>query len=43
MENVIFKDESYRMMGACFGVYRDKGCGFLKAVLGSFVCFVVKS
>src|SRR5271165_1085281 len=29
---LIFKDEAYAIMGACFAVYRDKGCGFLEAV-----------
>lgn len=29
---VIFKEECYRIMGACFEVYKDKGCGFLEAV-----------
>jgi len=29
---VIFKDESYRIIGACFEVYNDKGCGFLEGV-----------
>ncbi len=32
MKNVVFADESYKIMGACFEVYRDKGCGFLEAV-----------
>jgi len=27
-----FKEESYRIMGACFEVYKEKGCGFLEAV-----------
>lgn len=27
-----FKEESYRIVGACFDVYRDKGNGFLEAV-----------
>ena len=31
-EDLIFKDESYAIMGACFAVYSDKGCGFLEAV-----------
>ncbi len=26
--NIIFKDESYRILGACFEVYKEKGCGF---------------
>src|SRR5260370_42302305 len=30
--NIIYKDESYEIMGACFEVYKEKGCGFLEAV-----------
>jgi GxxExxY protein len=29
---IVFKEESYRIMGACFEVYKEKGCGFLEAV-----------
>ena len=29
---LIYKDESYAILGACFTVYRDKGCGFLEAI-----------
>jgi GxxExxY protein len=29
---LIFKDESYAILGACFAVYKDKGCGFLEAI-----------
>jgi GxxExxY protein len=32
MSELIYKDESYRIMGACFEVYKEKGCGFLEAV-----------
>lgn len=32
MAEIIFKDESYRIMGACFEVYKELGCGFLEAV-----------
>src|SRR6266404_5904676 len=32
MAELIFKDESYAIIGACFEVYREKGCGFLEAV-----------
>ena len=32
MTDLILKDECYRVMGACFEVYKDKGCGFLEAV-----------
>ena len=31
-EKIIFKEESYRIIGACFEVYKDKGSGFLEAV-----------
>jgi GxxExxY protein len=30
--DIIFKEESYRIMGACFEVYKEMGCGFLEAV-----------
>ena len=30
--DVVYKDESYQIMGACFEVYKDKGCGFVEAV-----------
>ena len=29
---LIYKDESYAIVGACFAVYKDKGCGFLEPV-----------
>jgi GxxExxY protein len=29
---IIFKEESYRIMGAYFEVYKEMGCGFLEAV-----------
>jgi GxxExxY protein len=29
---ILYKDESYRMVGACFEVYNEMGCGFLEAV-----------
>jgi len=32
MSQVLFKDESYQIIGAAFEVYKDKGCGFLEAV-----------
>jgi GxxExxY protein len=32
LENVIYPDESYRIIGACFEVYNEKGCGFLESV-----------
>ena len=30
--NIVFKQESYRILGACFAVYNDKGCGFVESV-----------
>lgn len=30
--NLVYKDESYRIIGACFEVYKEMGCGFLEAV-----------
>ena len=27
-----FKDETYQVLGACFEVYNEMGCGFLKSV-----------
>ncbi len=32
MTEIVFKEESYRVMGACFEVYKEKGCGFLEPV-----------
>lgn len=32
MENFRFKDETYRILGACFEVYTVLGCGFLEDV-----------
>ena len=30
--DLIYKDECYRIIGACFEVYNEKGCGFLESV-----------
>ena len=30
--DLVLKEESYKVMGACFEVYKEKGCGFLEAV-----------
>lgn len=32
MAEILFKEESYRIMGACFEVYKEMGCGFLELV-----------
>ena len=29
---IVYKEESYAIIGACFEVYKEKGCGFLEAV-----------
>ena len=29
---LIYKEESYKIMGACFEVYKEMGCGFLEPV-----------
>ncbi len=29
---LIYKEESYEILGACFEVYKEKGCGLLEAV-----------
>ena len=29
---IIYREESYAIMGACFEVYKEKGCGFLEGV-----------
>lgn len=32
MTELIHAEESYKVIGACFEVYKEKGCGFLEAV-----------
>src|SRR5437868_1514277 len=29
---LLYEQETYRILGACFEVYKEKGCGFLEAV-----------
>lgn len=31
-KEVVYREESYTIMGACFEVYKEKGCGSLEAV-----------
>ena len=31
-ERIVFKEESYRIIDACFEVYKEKGNGFMEAV-----------
>ena len=30
MKEIVFKEESYAIIGACFEVYNEKRCGFLE-------------
>ena len=32
MAKILFKEESYKVMGAMFEVYKEMGCGFLESV-----------
>lgn len=32
MNKLIYKEESYNIIGACFEVYKERGCGLLEAV-----------
>jgi PD-(D/E)XK nuclease superfamily protein len=32
MTEIIYKEESYAIIGACFEVYNEKGCGFLEPI-----------
>ena len=32
MSRIIYSEESYEIIGACFNVYKTMGCGFLEAV-----------
>jgi GxxExxY protein len=38
--DLIFKDECYAIIGACFEVYKDKGCGFYEPVYQE--CLVIE-
>lgn len=29
---MLYKEDAYKIMGACFEVYKEKGCGFLEEV-----------
>jgi GxxExxY protein len=29
---ILYKEESFRLMGACFEVYKEMGCGFVEPV-----------
>jgi len=33
MSDLLFKNESFEIMGACFEVHKELGCGFLESVV----------
>lgn len=39
MSELLYRSESYQIMGACFEVYKEKGCGFLEAVFQECLAF----
>ena len=32
MSKLILEEETHRILGACFEVYKEKGCGFVEPV-----------
>lgn len=32
MAEIVYREESYKIIGACFEVYKQKGCGFTEPV-----------
>jgi GxxExxY protein len=40
MGKFLYKDETHRIIGACFEVYNEKGCGFLEAVYQECLCLM---
>lgn len=32
MPEIVYKEESYKIIGACFEVYKQKGCGFTEPI-----------
>lgn len=37
MTNILYRQESYAILGACFEVYKEKGCGFNEAVFQEYL------
>jgi GxxExxY protein len=37
--DILYKDECYQIMGACFEVYKEKGCGFVEPVYQECLSF----
>lgn len=40
---ILFKEESYQIMGACFEVYKRMGSGFLESVCQECLCIEFKA
>ena len=40
MSDFIYRDESYKIIGSCFNVYKEKGCGFVEPVYQE--CFEIE-
>jgi GxxExxY protein len=40
---ILFKEESFKIMGACIEVYKEKGCGFLEGVYQECLALEFKS
>ncbi len=40
MVEIIYREESYEIIGACFEVYKQKGCGFTEPVYQE--CLAIK-
>ncbi len=38
--SLIYEEETYRILGACFEVYRQMGCGFLESVYHN--CLIIE-
>ena len=37
MSGIIYPEESYALMGACFNVYKARGCGFPENVYHEYL------
>lgn len=38
MVEIVYKEVPYRIMGACFEVYNQMGCGFVEPVYQECLC-----